>query len=320
MVLIAITIASSYFIWTLSQNTVYNDAIRQINQIDSNRMSESVQVQNTTYNVGSTNMISVSAQVQNQGSLSIQFVTFWIRISNETWTNYNFTKLSDMNLQAGAPYQFNMSIVVQGAITGASYSCASWLVTARGNVVALQQAQVSTNNIVISQTTQGIGALMMDFQNFTYYNVTKPGSSYILSGYPNGASGYFVQQGGLGIAFQVTITNVDPDMRTITLTAPSVLFSTFPTTPQQIRAAYWYIVNVNADGAISNTFTPVVLPFNVSTLVFFASSEMISGGTLFEPSSSIFTKTAPVNLALIGTISSDPFGQNIPFVSIYIAS
>jgi hypothetical protein len=45
---------------------------------------------------------------------------------------------------------------------------------------------------------------------------------------------------------------------------------------------------------------------------------MISGSTTFSPSKADFTKTAPVNLALIGTIGGSPYGQNIPFVSIYI--
>ena len=157
MVLIATTLFSSYFVWTLSQNTVYNDAIRQINQVDSNHLSESVTVQNTTYNVGSGNLVSVAAQVQNQGSLSIQFVTLWVRISNGAWSSYNFTSPLNMSVPAGAPYQFNVSICVPGAIAGQGYSFASWLITARGNVVALLQARTFTNNIVVAQTAQGIG-------------------------------------------------------------------------------------------------------------------------------------------------------------------
>lgn len=319
MVIIVWILASGYFIYTLSQNTVYNEAIREKNLLESNALSESVQVTNTTYRVNANDKVNVSANVTNVGSLSVQFTTLWAYASNSTYNGTSYAQLlPNVNVRGGANLSLSYNVTVQGLRLGSAYSFSSWLITGRGNVVPLQKASSSYTSIVTSNTTQGIGALMMDFQNFNYYNVTQPGSSYILSGYPQGAPGYFVRQGGLGIAFQVNFTNVDPDMRNITLTAPSVLFSMFPETPQQIRAAYWYIVNVDASGTISNTFTPVALPYNVPTAIFFASKEMISGSQLFVPSSSVFTKTAPVNLALIGTIGSSAFGQNIPFVSIYI--
>ena len=315
MVLIAISLSSSYFVWSLSQNTVYNDAIRQINQVDSNHLSESVTVQNTTYSVVSANLVSVAAQVQNQGSLSIQLVTLWVRISNGAWSSYNFTSPLNMNVSAGAPYQFNVSIRIPGAIAGQSYSFASWLITARGNVVALQKQ--TSSNIIHSQTTQGIGSLAMDFQNFTYYTVT--GST--LNNFPNGASGYVVSSGGSNIAFKVILTNFDQNEKAITLYSNSVFFSIFPTTPQQVRGSYWYIVNVNEQtGAISSTYTDIILPFNVPTAIYFASDHAITPGSPFNGAKALFTGTAPVNLAFIGTIGGSAFGQNIPFVSIQVNS
>jgi len=73
---------------------------------------------------------------------------------------------------------------------GGSYDFASWLITARGNVVALQK-QVSSN-IIHSETTRGICAMSMNFQNFIDYNV---GSAliYLLSPYPTGYSAYYIQ-------------------------------------------------------------------------------------------------------------------------------
>jgi hypothetical protein len=223
--------------------------------------------------------------------------------------------MPNMIVQAGAPTQFNISIIVPGASAGKSYSCASWLITARGNVVALQK-QVSSN-IIHSQTTQGIGVLAMDFQNFTYYTVT--GST--LNNFPNGASGYVVSSGGSNIAFKVILTNFDQNERDISLYSNSVFFSIFPTTPQQVRGSYWYIVNVNEQtGAISSTYTNIILPFNVPTAVYFASDHAIKTGSPFIGASPGFTGTSPVNLAFIGTIGGSPFGQNIPFVSIQVNS
>jgi hypothetical protein len=100
-----------------------------------------------------------------------------------------------------------------------------------------------------------------------------------------------------------------------------VFFSIFPTTPQQVRGSYWYIVNVNEQtGAISSTYTNVILPFNVPTAVYFASDHAIKTGLPFTGASAGFTGTSPVNLAFIGTVSGTPFGQNIPFVSIQVNS
>ena len=145
----------------------------------------------------------------------------------------------------------------------------------------------------------------------------------LLNGYPTGASGYYVQ-GAKGppigqFAFRVNITNLDQNQnpRNITLAAGSVLFSIFPTSTSAFQGNAWYIVNVNGTGAISNSYTPVTLDYMVATPLYFASSV---AGTYSPFKQAVFTGTCPVNLALIGTIGSSPFGQNMPFVSIYIQS
>lgn len=315
MVLIVWVLASSYFIWTLSENTVYNDAIRQKNQLESAVLSENVQVTNTTYVVVSNDNVTVSTAITNPSSLSVQFTTLWVYTSNTTYTGYNFTQLSNVNIQGGAYRSLSFNMTVGGLRLGGTYNFSSWLITARGNVVALQK-QVSSK-IIHSQTTQGIGALAMDFQSFTYYIV----SGSTLTDFPTGASAYTVSSGGSNIAFRIILTNLDQGERDITLYSNSVFFSIFPTTPQQVRGSYWYIVNVNeATGAISSTYTPVILAFNKPTAIYFASDHAIKPGSPFNGAPARFTGTSPVNLALIGQIGGTPFGQNIPFVSIDVAS
>jgi len=322
MVLMVWVLASSYFLWTLSQNTTYNDAIRQKNELESEHLSENVNVYDTQYSVGSGGLVNVTAQLQNAGPLAIQFITFWICVSNATWTNYNFTSLSNANVQAGAFFQFNSTVIVPGVNATLTYNFASWLMTAKGNAVALQKTTL-TSNIIVSQTTQGIGALMMDFQNFTSYNVTGNNPPYFLNPYPNGGSGYSLY-GATGqhaqVAFRLILTNLDANQMDITLYSSSVFFSVFPWSGPQPRGSYWYIVNVDGTGKIAQNYTPVVLKYNVAMTVYFASAQAISGSQQFQPIGSQFSGTAPVNLALIGTLGSSPFGQNIPFVSIYINS
>jgi FlaG/FlaF family flagellin (archaellin) len=323
MVSVVLILSTGVFLWTLEQNTSYNDTIRQTNQLEADRLSESLNVLSTTYSVNANGKVTVAAQIQNTGPSSIQFMTVWIKVSNSTpWTNYNFSNLTNANVQSGAIFPLNVSLSVSGVLvnSSASYTFASWLITTRGNAVALQQKTI-TSIISVSQTTQGIGALMMDFPNFTYYNVT--GSDPYFLNLTAGASGYYVQGAAEPkgqVAFRVILTNLDQNQRNITLASGSVLFFIFPSATGAFQGVAWYVVNVNGQtGAISKTYTSVTLVYNVATSVYFASGQP---GT-FTPKgipSSFVPSIAPVNLALIGTIGSSPFGQNIPFVSIYIQS
>jgi len=317
MVLIVWVLVSSYFIWTLSENTRYNDAIREKNQLESAVLSENVQITNTTYVVNANDQVQISAAITNPSSLSVQFTTLWVYANNATYTGYNFTQLPNVNVKGGAYLSRSFDMIVKGLrpTTSNFYNFASWLITGRGNVVPLQKS--TSSNIVIANTTYGIGALMMDFPNFIYYNVSQS-RPYVLNGYPTGASGYYVQGAKKGqFAFRVVITNLDQNQRNITLAAGSVLFSIFPTSTSAFQGSAWYIVNVNGTGAIFDSYTPVTLVYNVATPLYFASS---GAGTYSPFSQDTFTGTCPVNLALIGTIGGIPFGQNIPFVSIEVVS
>ena len=320
MVLIMSVLASSYFVYTLSQNSAYNTAVEQRNQLAESVKAEKLYTNRTKYTAYPNTNITVNADVQNIGSTSVQFVTIWICASNTTWTGYNFTSLP-VTLQSGSVYLLNINLTIQGLISTNSYNYASWLVTSRGNTYALQTLTL-TNNIVVSQTTQGIGALMMDFKNFTCYNVTG-NNPYYLGSYPNGASGYSISnaaQQSSKVAFRIILTDLDVNQNDIILYSSSVFFSVFPWSVQQVRGSYWYIVNVDATGKIAQTYTPVTLQYNVPTAVYFASGSEIKDSQQYSPVGSTFTGTAPVNLALIGTITGNAFGQNIPFVSIYINS
>ena len=163
---------------------------------------------------------------------------------------------------------------------------------------------------------------MMDFQNFTYFNVTGSFGNYGLSTYPSGRSGYYVTNSLDGgstkgqIAFRVIFTDLDQNQRNIVLGNGSELFIIYPGQGNYV-CDVWYVVNVNGTGAVSNTYTPQTLLYNVPTPVFFASK---TRGTLTVGGTSSTGVIGPVNLALVGQIGSSQFGQNIPFVSIEVAS
>jgi len=319
MVLVMMFLSTSVFMWTLSQNTLYNEAIREKNQLESDVLSENVQVTNTTYVVVSDNNVKVSTDITNPGSLGVQFTTLWAYASNATYTGYNFANLSNVNVKGGANLFLSVNMTIAGLRPTGAYSFASWLITGRGNVVPLQKATSSYTNIVTSNTTQGIGALMMDFQNFTYYVVN---ASKYLNPYPSGYNAYYIQNARTSnIAFKVFLTNFDQDKRDITLTNGSELFIIYPSRGNAL-SDIWYIVNVDGTtGKIQDSFSSLTLRYNQQTPVYFASSQR---GNTVPATSSLTPSQVPaigaVNLALVGTIGDIPFGQNIPFVSIEVAS
>lgn len=326
MVLIMMVLASSYFVFTLSANTAYNDTVRQKNQLDLDRMAESTQVLDTTYSVNAGGNVTVSAQIKNNGPSSIQFITVWIYVSNTTWTNYNFGKLTNASVQGGNVFLLNVNLTVSGISSTANYNLASWLITTRGNVVTLQKTTL-TNNIIVSQTSQGIGAISMSFSSFQYFNVSQVGSNYVLNNYPNGGASGYSTPASNNVAFLINLTDYDfPDQRDINLTSGSILWVIFPVTGTQPRCAGWYIVDVYNNGTIKTTMSTITLKYGIQKTIIFASYQDVSSG--FNPSSAQGwwngnKGPSAANLMLFGTIGSSPsspFGQNVPFVSIYFTA
>lgn len=80
---------------------------------------------------------------------------------------------------------------------------------------------------------------------------------------------------------------------------------------------WWYIVNVDSDGVISPTFTPILIPHNVTARLVFASktNTKISGFT--QQASGKDDRTLPVCLQLHGVIGEEPYSQTLPFVALH---
>ncbi|MGB9778567.1 MAG: hypothetical protein ACPLW8_04095, partial [Candidatus Bathyarchaeales archaeon] len=312
MVLIMLLLSTSVFLWSLSKNTEYNQAVKDKNQLEVDRLNEKVTASNVNYTI-SNNLVSVSVELKNNGPLLVQIATLWVY--DATVKSYGFNNTLNITLKPGDDIFLsgNSAIKVKVNNANAADMFDAWFITGRGNVVPIENKR-----LIVAQVSAGIGAIAMDFATFKYYNVTKVGGTYVLNNYPYGASGYYIIQNSVGIAFSVTLTNFDLLGRNITLSSHSVFWTLFPVSPQQPRGSAWYIINVYANGTISNTFTSVILPYGIPTSVYFASAQDLSGNS-FVPCLSSYTGTAPVNLALIGQIGDSPYGQNIPFASVYIS-
>jgi len=322
MVLLVMTSIAGVFLWTLYQNTLYNYAVRGQNQQELDVRNENV-VANGNYTV-SGGIVSVVADLTNAGPVTAQIVSLWVfdtskqtygfnnSVSNKPWANLTWT-----TLKAGQVLKFTSNNATKVTVPNAASldNFNIWFVTARGNSVPLTQSQ----SIIVAQVAQGIGSVGMDFGTFVYYHVDYVSGKYRLrqSEWPNGLDGFNVPK-GQDIAFRVILTNFDTNKRTINLTSPSLLWMLFPTGTSDVpHSVWWYIVNVNGTGTISSTYSQIYLPYAQPTMVYFAANKDL-GSNAFNPSSSGRNGPAAVNLMLFGTIGTSTFGQNIPFVSIYV--
>lgn len=304
MMLIVWSLASSYFWFTLSQNTTYNNTVRQMNQLDLSRMSETAQASNITYNINTNNIVNVTGQIQNIGSSSINFTTIWTCATNGTWTGYNFTRLNVV-VPCGSTYSLNQLFTINGLVTTSSYHVTSWLITTRGNTVPLPKQPAMTNNVIVAQVSQGIGSIALNFEQFWHYefSVTPAQGTSLPSASPKNytisASKYTV--------YHVVLTDLDPLRQNIVLDGNSSIYIVGQHS-NTVKYATWDLVTVTSNKIYPSSDVQYTLQFGVPTELYFSGT--ISG--IDE------NNLYPLNILLFGKKGNNDYGQNIPFVSIYL--
>jgi len=305
-VLVMISLISTVFVWSLSQNTLYNNTATQTRQADLDRSNEKTVVLNTTYTPYNNSNVNVYAQIQNIGSSSIQFITVWLYVSNSTpWTNYNFSSLANASVQGGSIFTLNVNLTATGVNPNSTYSISSWLITARGNTVALQQKIFSSTVIISSQVTQGIGSIAMDFKQFNHYDFTSnPANGTTL---PSPTKSFSLSSSNYSI-LALLLTNYDSSGEAINLTGSSYIWA-ITAQASTLKGNSWSILKV-ANGKIITAppFSSQLLPYKQPTWVYFGPTQP----------SWLKDNVVPVNILLFGNIGSDDFGQNIPFVALNV--
>ena len=296
LVLIALTVATNVFLWTFTQNAAYNQAVKERSQMDADLSSERVVAYNTEYSV-STGNVEVTTTMTAQGPLSAQIITVWVTCKVGNDIKYG-SETVNINLTSGDTITQPITVTVPGALAVAS-EFNGWLVTARGNRVPLELKKVE--EIRIADVSLGIGAISMNFSNFKYFEVV----GGILQNYPNGTSAFELET-GKDLVLAVYLTNYDLLNRSIILSSRSLLWAYFPTSPG--NNGEWYITNVNATTGAIVSYSDITLAYGQSKWIFFGKERLQPPGGI----------AGAVNLILLGTIGSEEYGQNIPFVSIYV--
>jgi hypothetical protein len=312
-VVIAISVTTGVFFWTLMQNFVYQEAVLESNQIDHYRFLEDVEAENGVYTVLSGHQVQVSAKLTNLGSIATKIVNLWVYDVTLEKYGFNDTINTVLNLNLKPGESKNVSAIV--TISGASNSdeFRSWFITSRGNAISLQEKYE-----LPTELAPQIGSLIFNFVEFRYFTYQ---TSTRLQNYPSGTKSYNVPSNTY-IAFGAKITNVDPDRRTMTIDSHSLIW-----VPDNVRAAsvqrgkLFYVVNVDSNGNILSTFTDISIEYGQTKLIVFASSEDGS----FSSADRVKFEAIPWSghticsfILIHGTFDSTPYGQNIPFVALYV--
>ncbi len=291
LTLVIFAISTNVFLWTMSKNAQYTQAVKSENQKDIDRLNEYAVASGANYSV-SGNEITVRATLRNAGSVALQIINIWVfDTSQQKYTN----KSLDLSLNPGEIVQLSgvssLTVTIPG--TNSSHDFASYFVTARGNTIPL----TSVEDIIIAELAQGIGSISMDFPLFRYYEV-QPGDTLG----PEHFS--FNIPAKKNTVFGCLLTNLDESGRDINLTQQSCFWLSVPAKNAMV---YWKIVKVVDETLLPFDFQ--MLEWGIPTLVFFGPSA----------AAPLADNPAAANILLYGTIGEDDYGQNIPFISVFLS-
>ncbi|UCE28697.1 MAG: hypothetical protein JSV85_05315 [Candidatus Bathyarchaeota archaeon] len=293
LMLIIFMVSTNVLLWTFSQDAEYNQAVKNENQMNIDRLNENVIASGANYSVLGDD-ITVRVSVTNAGPAAVQIVNLWVfdtDPSNQMFTN----KTMDLNLNPGEAHTFSGEGSLMVTIPGAdvSHYFVAFFVTARGNMVPLE----TDLSLIEAALAQGIGSISMSFPTFRYYEVN--GSSLG----PEQHS--FNLPAKVNTVIGIYLKNLDSRKADIYLSEHSCFWLSVPS---KNAMAFWKVTE-----AVNGTLVPFdgqTLPYGEWTLV------------LFGPAgaSQLADNPAACNILLYGTIGTEDYGQNIPFISLYLSS
>jgi len=289
LTLVIFAISTNVFLWTLSRNAEYTLAVKEENQKTADRLNEYVIASGTNYSVlEAEEKVRIKVSLKNAGSLAVQLINIWVfDTTQEKYAN----EPVDVSLNPGQAMPYSLIVALSASNTS---DFVSWFVTARGNTVPLQTEE----GVIIAELSQGIGSISMDFPQFRYHIYDAKNNSLGPGKYE------FSIPSKEDTVLGAYLTNLDESRNDINLTHHSCIW--LAETDSAARDD-WSITKV-VDNAVVD-FDYKILEYGKPTLVFF-------GPTC--PSS--LSGITAVNILLYGTIGSKDYGQNIPFISIYVTA
>ena len=319
MVIIILFMSFNVFTFTLFKNTQFRDAVDALNQMDVEQTYERISFADVGITRLGNDWILVEAELANDGAVSVKIVSLWVLQSGTG--KYGHTDVSIPDLGPGKTGSFVASVAAvefvdgEPVLTGwpeSSGGFTAWLITARGNRIPLE------DEVVYAQVSQGMGSIVMDFDNFRYFIYERTNGTFL--NYPEGTVSFDVPKQAY-VGFGIYLENQDPKKRMITIDGHSMFWQ--PGRPGGAGDKGWFIVNVNDDGTLKSTdwesFSEITLEYGEKEMLIFASENdlAIVGKSFSALSVPNAVTTVATFLVLHGQIGSDSFAQNIPFVSLF---
>jgi hypothetical protein len=163
LVLVVFVICTNVFLWTMIQNTRYNQAVKESHQMDANRFNERVVISRGAYSVAG-DRVRVDATLSNEGPVPVQVITLWV--VDATINNYGFKNGLNINLNAGDSRTVSGEMTIPG--TESNHRFNIWYVTARGNLVSF----VKERYVTISNMTSVMGPVLLNYQSLRWISET----------------------------------------------------------------------------------------------------------------------------------------------------
>ena len=169
----------------------------------------------------------------------------------------------------------------------------------------LQKSTISNNNIIVAQTAQGIGSISFSFEQFWHYEFS--GTPAQGTPLPSASPQNYTISEGTYTVYNVVLTDLDPLGENIVLNGNSSIYI-IGQHAGTVKYATWDLVNVTNHKIYPNSSVQYNLQFGVPTELYFSNTiSSIDTGHLY-----------PLNILLSGMKGNNDYGQNVPFVSIYL--
>jgi flagellin-like protein len=331
------TVGTSYFVYINNANNLVNQALTSVNSQQINRIQEAAII-----NTALLSNNHIGYYLNNTGGVSINITSsLLVDPSGNIAKCYIFEKNApSMCANTVSPVQtpslplvatVGKSLPPPGSglggwvDTGLVYVTGTYtlkLTSVRGSVFTQTYPPTPVPIASLAVTTQGAGIIQINFNTYFAYNLTSGttcdprSTSCALAGFPTGTLAYTMRSEAKTSKFYiyaVNVQNVDPQKRTIVLDKNCILnqFQAPIAGGGTASNFLWQIGSVSA-GGVTQPFPAggvTLQPNQVVTLYF---TGIPGTNTNSWPAAGTFVA---VFIFLHGSVSTQPFGQNVPFVT-----
>lgn len=359
------TVGTGYFMYVNSSNTLYNAAVSTRNSAVQHQLAESAQVTTLKLsdgnmgaylnNTGGIGLNITSLYVQYSGKskalcMGVGLPAGCSTPSSTTFPSCQFPVFINIGKgTSGIP----LKLVTGGCTTtlGTSSGCTSSIgslstcidtgqpantttaslkfVTQRGTVISATYPETATALAAQALSSGAIGDLYLSHASYTWYTVGTCGSGTCLTKQGAAFSIPYATATADNIAFSVTVTDLNPQQKSIALDQYTQLYQIV--VPVNLKASSyktnnWYIISVNNGtytDMVANAYSQVTLAYNQPTTLYFGSlnagtfSGIAAQNAVQDTGILVFILTHGCEAQNPGTCvpTSANYGQNMPYVS-----